>query len=57
MIALEATANTLLGLLIGWAILRAYGLPATDSIALQGAFVLASWGRSYAIRHAFARWT
>jgi len=57
MIALEATTNTVLGLLIGWAILRAYGLPASDSLALQGAFVLASWGRSYAVRHAFARWT
>ena len=57
MIALEATANTVLGLLIGWAILRAYGLPASDSFALQGVFVLASWGRVYAIRWAFARWT
>ena len=56
MIAIEATANTILGLLIGWAILRAYGLPTTDSLALQGVFVLASWGRSYAVRHAFARW-
>ena len=56
MIAAEATTNTVLGLLIGWAILRAYGLPASDSLALQGVFVLASWGRSYAVRHAFARW-
>ena len=57
MIAAEATANTVLGLLIGCAILRAYGLPASDSLVLQGVFVLASWGRSYAVRWAFARWT
>jgi len=57
MIALEATANTILGLLIGWAILRAWGLPWSEAWVLQGLFVAASWGRSYAVRWAFARWT
>ena len=57
MIAAEATTNTVLGLLIGWCLLRLWGLSAADSLALQGAFVCASWGRSYAVRWAFARWT
>lgn len=55
MIAAEATANTLLGLIIGWAILAAYGLPFSDAWALQAVFVAASWVRSYALRAAFAR--
>ena len=57
MIAAEATTNTVLGLLIGWCLLRLWGLSAADSLVLQGVFVLASWGRSYAVRHAFARWS
>jgi len=57
MIAAEATTNTVLGLLIGWCLLRLWGLSAADSLVLQGVFVLASWGRSYAVRWAFARWT
>lgn len=51
--AAEAAANTVVGLIVGWAILRAFGMPSATALAAQATFVAASWLRSFAIRRAF----
>lgn len=53
--AWEATANTVIGLAIGWLILRAFGMAPATALAAQGAFVAASWARSFALRRVFRR--
>ena len=53
--AIEAAVNTALGLLIGWLILRAFGMGAGKALAAQGAFVAVSYVRSFIVRRVFRR--
>jgi hypothetical protein len=52
---IEAAANTALGLLFGWLILRAFGMPGERALAAQGAFVAISYVRSFILRRVFRR--
>jgi hypothetical protein len=51
----EAAVNTVLGLAIGWAILRAFGMSSAQAIVVQGVFIAASFVRGLAVRRLF-RW-
>jgi hypothetical protein len=51
----EAMVNTVLGLAIGWAVLRAFGMSSGQALAAQGAFIAVSFVRSFAVRRLF-RW-
>ena len=51
----EAAVNTVLGLAVGWAILRAFGMSAGQAAVVQGVFIAASFVRGFAVRRLF-RW-
>jgi ABC-type nickel/cobalt efflux system permease component RcnA len=53
--AAESAVNTVLGLAIGWAVLRAFGMSTGQAIVVQGVFITASFVRSFAVRRLF-RW-
>lgn len=52
---LEAAANTVAGLAIGYVILLLFGVPPGKSASLQGTFFVVSYARAYVIRRLFAR--
>ncbi len=57
MIAAEALANALVGLIVSWAAtFFVLGYSAAGSLAVTAMFFGLSFARSYAIRWAFARW-
>ncbi len=57
MIAAEALANALIGLIVSWAAtFFILGYSAAGSLAVTAMFFGLSFARSYAIRWAFARW-
>ncbi len=57
MIAAEALANALVGLIVAWAATYfILGYSAAGSLGVTGMFFGLSFARSYAIRWAFARW-
>ena len=52
---LETSTNMLLGLCVGYIILRIIGTPSTLAFTAQGVFVLTSFIRVYLVRRVF-RW-
>lgn len=57
MIAAEALANAVIGLIVSWAAtFFVLGYSAAGSLAVTAMFFGLSFARSYAIRWAFARW-
>ena len=51
----EALTQNILGILIAFLILRAFGIPADTSVQLQAVFFVASYIRSYSVRRFFER--
>jgi phosphate/sulfate permease len=52
---MEAAANTVAGIVMGWGIMWAFGIPASTTLSLTFAFVVASNLRAYALRRLFDR--
>ena len=50
---IETLTQMLVGLVLGYVILRAFGLTNSQSITLQVAFFIVSYARSYTIRLLF----
>ena len=50
---IETLTQMLVGLILGYVILRAFGLTNSQSITLQFIFFVVSYARSYAIRWLF----
>ena len=50
---IETLTQMLVGLILGYVILRAFGLTNSQSIALQFIFFVVSYARSYTIRWLF----
>lgn len=51
----ETLTQNIVGLLIGFIILKFFGLTAAESVQLQAVFFMASYLRSYLIRRFFNR--
>lgn len=52
---LETSVQMVVGLIIGYVILRMFGLTSTQSVALQSVIFVTSYLRSYTIRSIFAK--
>lgn len=52
---LETSVQMVVGLIIGYIILRVFGLTSTESVALQSVIFITSYIRSYTIRRIFAK--
>ena len=53
----ETIAQNVIGLLVGFCILKLWGLSSTESIGLQSIFFITSYIRSYIIRRVFNRFS
>lgn len=51
----ETITQNVVGVVIGYAILTAFGLSSSESLHLQVVFFVASYTRGYIIRRVFAR--
>ena len=52
----ETLAQNIIGLLVGFVILRCFGLDTLESIHLQAVIFVASYVRGYVIRRCFNKW-
>ena len=52
----ETLTQNVVGLLISFVLLHAFGIPTTKVLAIQVTFFFTSYLRGYVIRRAFERW-